>query len=134
MHHSIRINPEWKSSSPKWKISTPQWKSTAPQWKSSTPNWKNIQNENKYIQKPQTPTWNSTNQLKNPGWNWVEKKQYSRPEWNEQINSILDSDNIKKALNLTDTFGNHFQSRNGSKIINWMIKNMPDGKQTIIVL
>ena len=68
----------------------------------------------------------------NPKWeampgqqNWVEKRYKETTK--EKYNALND------AMNMSDVFKTSKNS-NSSKIINWMIKNMPDGKQTIIVL
>ena len=57
--------------------------------------------------------------------NWKEKQN-----WVEKRFKDLD---LSEAMNMSQMFKNHNASHS-SKIINWMIKNMPDGKQTIIVL
>ena len=69
----------------------------------------------------------------NPKWeampgqqNWVEKR-YKETTKEQKYNAL------NEAMNMSDVFKNSKNS-NSSKIINWMIKNMPDGKQTIIVL
>ena len=66
-----------------------------------------------------------------PNWNWVEKRyKDTKSSGSEYYNS--DKKDLGLAFNLTNTLKNEFTSRNGTKIVNWMIKN--DGKQTIIVL
>ena len=57
--------------------------------------------------------------------NWKEKQN-----WVEKRFKDLD---LSEAMNMSQMFKKHNASHS-SKIINWMIKNMPDGKQTIIVL
>ena len=61
--------------------------------------------------------------------NWKEKQN-----WVEKRFKDLE---LSEAMNMSEMFRNQLGSKNStsnSKIINWMIKNMPDGKQTIIVL
>ena len=64
--------------------------------------------------------------------NWVEKRLREKvPTWQSKN---MDLEALGDALSLSDLVRQQYQIKNGSKIINWMIKNMPDGKQTIIVL
>ena len=64
--------------------------------------------------------------------NWVEKRLREKvPTWQSKS---MDLEALGDALSLSDLVRQQYQIKNGSKIINWMIKNMPDGKQTIIVL
>ena len=64
--------------------------------------------------------------------NWVEKRLREKvPTWQSRG---MDLEALGEALSLSDLVRQQYQIKNGSKIINWMIKNMPDGKQTIIVL
>ena len=64
--------------------------------------------------------------------NWVEKRLRDKvPTWQSKS---MDLEALGDALSLSDLVRQQYQIKNGSKIINWMIKNMPDGKQTIIVL
>ena len=64
--------------------------------------------------------------------NWVEKRLRDKvPTWRSKS---MDLEALGDALTLSDLVRQQYQIKNGSKIINWMIKNMPDGKQTIIVL
>ena len=73
----------------------------------------------------QNPKWEAM-----PGQqNWVEKryKETTKVNENGKYNAL------NEAMDMSDVFKKSKNS-NSSKIINWMIKNMPDGKQTIIVL
>ena len=67
-----------------------------------------------------------------PNWNWVEKRyQNAKPTGYENLD-LDDKKELGKAFNLTNALRHEYMAKNGSKIVNWMIKN--DGKQTIIVL
>lgn len=59
---------------------------------------------------------------------WIEKKYDAN-----KLASKLGLD-AKSGFSLEDLLKVKEFGKNGSKIVNWMIKNMPDGKQTIIVL
>ena len=67
---------------------------------------------------------------------------YESKDWKSQSyvdkktkqKELLELKDLGDALDLSNLVKHQFDDRNGSKIINWEIKNMPDGKQTIIVL
>ena len=76
----------------------------------------------------ETEEYGQVHQSKKP-LNWKEKQN-----WVEKRFKDLE---LSEAMNMSEMFRNQLESKNSSsnsKIINWMIKNMPDGKQTIIVL
>ena len=87
--------------------------------------------------------WKSSEKTKpetaSPGWksqSWVEKRLKQKvPTWQENQQKGEYWSKVVDALSLSDLIKHQqYNARNGSKIINWEIKNMPDGKQTIIVL
>ena len=57
--------------------------------------------------------------------------QNAKPKGYENLD-LDDKKELGKAFNLTNALRHEYMAKNGSKIVNWMIKN--DGKQTIIVL
>ena len=126
-HYKTTVNPSWIKSDKKSAIKNPAWN------QESSGKYQQIAAKNPALN-PVTSGKYQQNPGKNPGWNWVESRSRSKPDWNKQMGQNFDANSIRRALNLTDTLGSKYLSRNGSKIINWMIKNMPDGKQTIIVL
>lgn len=98
----------WQEKGQKWQEKGQKWTEKGQKWTEKGGNWK---------------------EKSGPKWNWVEKKL--RNQWSDKG---LDIEGIGSALNLTDILRSQARAKNGSKIINWMIKNMADGKQTIIVL
>ena len=88
----------------------------------------NLDEEKKSPNLEETEEYEQVHQSKKP-LNWKEKQN-----WVEKRFKDLE---LSEAMNMSEMFRNQLESKNSSsnsKIINWMIKNMPDGKQTIIVL
>ena len=133
MRDDRKDSQKWAQKGQNW-TQKPNWVATRNQnWKETTtkdPNWKEEKIQNWKETTTKDPNWRETknaNWKNGPNWNWSEKKS---PNWS----SDLDPASIGEALNLTETLQSQLMAKNGSKIINWMIKNMPSGRQTIIVL
>ena len=91
--------------------------------------WKSSQKtKQQYDQKTSSPGWKKSQ-------SWVENRlKQKMPTWQENKKGEYWS-KVVDAMSLSNLVKHQqYNARNGSKIINWEIKNMPDGKQTIIVL
>ena len=88
--------------------------------------WKSSQKNKQQYDQKSSPGWKSQS--------WVEKRlKQKMPTWQENKGEYWSK--VVDAMSLSDLVKHQqYNARNGSKIINWEIKNMPDGKQTIIVL
>ena len=127
-------DPAWSQKRADWEQRQAQWDQKEAGWGQRDPQWG--QKEAGWGQKD--PQWLEQNkeksEKKGPNWNWVDKK-WKESTWAENQEGDLDTETIGKALEMSDTFSrSQYVNKNGSKIVNWMIKNLPNGRQTIIVL